>query len=88
MKTIVLIIGTRPNFIKAYPIYNILKNHYNVKLIHSGQHFNKNMSDVFFNQLKFPKPDIPLSILLTQFPGSQGIGATRPNSATVGSFTV
>ena len=62
MKNIVLIIGARPNFMKAFPVYEALKEDFNVTLIHTGQHFDEKMSDVFFNQLKFPKPDIHLTL--------------------------
>ena len=41
---------------KSFSIYTILKNNYNIKIIHTGQHFNKNMFDVFFNQLIFLNP--------------------------------
>jgi UDP-N-acetylglucosamine 2-epimerase (non-hydrolysing) len=58
MKNIVIIVGARPNFMKAYPVYEALKNDFNLTLIHTGQHFDAKMSDVFFNQLGFPKPDI------------------------------
>lgn len=61
-KTIILVVGTRPNFIKAFPVYNILKKDYRLILIHTGQHFDNNMSQVFFNQFKFPKPDIHLKL--------------------------
>ena len=61
-KHIVLIVGTRPNFIKAFPVYKALVNDFTVTLIHTGQHFSKNMSDIFFEQLQFPKPDIHLNI--------------------------
>lgn len=61
MKNIVLIIGARPNYIKAFPVYEVLKNNnYNITLIHTGQHFDAKMKDIFFNQLKFPLPDIHL----------------------------
>jgi UDP-N-acetylglucosamine 2-epimerase len=39
MKKIVLIIGTRPNFIKAFPEYEALKDDFQLVLIHTGQHF-------------------------------------------------
>ncbi len=58
MKKIVLIVGARPNFMKAYPVFQALKNDFELTLIHTGQHFDAKMSDVFFNQLGFPKPDI------------------------------
>ena len=61
-KTIVIIIGARPNFIKAFPVYESLKDNFNVKLIHTGQHFDEKMSKIFFEQLKFPFPDIHLSL--------------------------
>ena len=62
MKNIHIIIGARPNFMKAFPVYEALKNDFNLTLIHTGQHFDAKMSDVFFNQLKFPLPDIHLTL--------------------------
>jgi UDP-N-acetylglucosamine 2-epimerase (non-hydrolysing) len=62
MKKVCLIIGARPNFMKAFPVYEALKDDFDITLIHTGQHFDAKMSDVFFNQLKFPKPDIHLSL--------------------------
>jgi UDP-N-acetylglucosamine 2-epimerase (non-hydrolysing) len=62
MKKIILIVGARPNFIKAYPIYKVLKNDFELTLIHTGQHFNTKMSDVFFFQLGFPIPNINLNL--------------------------
>lgn len=61
-KKIVLIIGARPNFMKAFPVYEALQNDFDVTLIHTGQHFDKKMSKVFFEQLKFPYPDIHLTL--------------------------
>jgi UDP-N-acetylglucosamine 2-epimerase (non-hydrolysing) len=58
MKKIVMIVGARPNFMKAFPVYLALKEDFEITLIHTGQHFDAKMSDVFFNQLSFPKPDI------------------------------
>jgi len=63
MKNIVLVVGARPNFMKAYSIYNQLKNQYNLTLIHTGQHFDKKMSDIFFYQLGFPKPNIQFNLI-------------------------
>lgn len=62
MKIIILIVGTRPNFIKAFPVYHTLKNDFKLILIHTGQHFDSTMSDIFFNQLGFPIPDIHLHL--------------------------
>lgn len=60
MKKIAIIIGTRPNFMKAFPVYKALRDDYELTLIHTGQHFNEKMSKIFFEQLKFPYPDIHL----------------------------
>lgn len=62
MKKVFIIIGARPNFMKAFPVYEALKEDFALTLIHTGQHFDAKMSDVFFNQLKFPRPDIHLSL--------------------------
>lgn len=62
MKSIVIIIGARPNFMKAFPVYQALKDDFKLTLIHTGQHFDEKMSKVFFEQLKFPRPDIHLSL--------------------------
>ena len=62
MKNIVLIIGARPNFMKAFPVHEALKNDFNLTLIHTGQHFDEKMSKVFFEQLKFLHPDIDLTL--------------------------
>jgi len=61
---IFIIAGARPNFMKISPIINEIKKHQNIeyKLIHTGQHFDKNMSDKFFEDLNLPYPDINLNI--------------------------
>ena len=59
---VVLVIGARPNFMKAFPVYEALSNSFELTLVHTGQHFDDKMSDVFFNQLKFPRPDIHLTL--------------------------
>ena len=58
------IIGARPNFMKAAPVVRALNQVENVVqvLIHSGQHYDTNMSEVFFQQLELPKPDINLGV--------------------------
>lgn len=53
-----LIIGTRPNIIKALPVYNALTG--NVKLIHTGQHYDYQMNQVFFDDLGLKDPDVNL----------------------------
>lgn len=63
-----IVAGARPNFMKIAPIIEAIKNaqlaekniHY--RLIHTGQHYDKNMSDNFFEQLGIPHPDINLEV--------------------------
>ena len=61
-----LIIGARPNLMKISPIIEEIKDvqlkgeKINYRLIHTGQHFDKNMSESFFEQLGIPLPDINL----------------------------
>ena len=59
-----LVVGTRPNYIKAFPVYQkLLKlKRYNLKLINTGQHYNHNMSTLFFNEFKIKSPDINLQV--------------------------
>jgi UDP-N-acetylglucosamine 2-epimerase (non-hydrolysing) len=59
-----LIAAARPNFMKIAPIYHGLKKESwaNPAIIHSGQHYDLNMSDVFFKDLKMPEPHIHLGI--------------------------
>jgi len=60
---IVLIVGARPQFIKLAPLYNLLVNKHEVFIIHTGQHFNREMSDVFFKDFQLPQPDFNLNII-------------------------
>jgi len=57
-----LIAGARPNFMKIAPIIHALiaNNNLIFRLIHTGQHYDKNMSRVFFEELEIPDPDINL----------------------------
>ena len=55
MKKVHLIVGARPNFMKMAPLYKEFKKYpdkFEVKLIHTGQHYDKNMSDIFFEEMK------------------------------------
>lgn len=73
-KKISVVLGTRPNFIKAAAFFIEAKKrpHFKIQTIHTGQHFDKNMSDVFFRDMKLPEPDIFLDIKETS--PSQKIG--------------
>ncbi|MFA5126621.1 MAG: UDP-N-acetylglucosamine 2-epimerase (non-hydrolyzing) [Patescibacteria group bacterium] len=63
-KHYVVVLGTRPNFIKAAAFFHEAKNHpeYQFTIVHTGQHFDPNMSKVFFEELNIPTPDIHLDI--------------------------
>ena len=61
---IITIIGARPQFIKAAVISRVLKEKKNIQevIIHTGQHFDTNMSEIFFDEMEIPKPDYNLNI--------------------------
>lgn len=58
------IVGARPNFMKVAPVLTALNGRKNVEqiLVHTGQHYDVNMSDVFFEQLGIPTPDVNLAV--------------------------
>jgi UDP-N-acetylglucosamine 2-epimerase (non-hydrolysing) len=56
------IVGARPNFMKAAPVLAALQKHSRQTLIHTGQHYDANMSQVFFEQLGMPAPDADLGV--------------------------
>lgn len=64
MKHILHVVGARPNFIKAAPVLRALAARKGVRqtLVHTGQHYDVNMSDVFFRQLGMPAPDVSLGV--------------------------
>ncbi len=61
---IITIIGARPQFIKAATVSREIIKHNNIEeiIVHTGQHFDKNMSDIFFEQMSIPKPNYNLDI--------------------------
>lgn len=59
---IVTIVGARPQFIKAAPLSRCIRQNHEEFLIHTGQHYDTDMSDVFFEELGIPKPDVNLGI--------------------------
>lgn len=65
MLKILLIVGARPNFMKAAPLYAEMKKRPDVfgpKIVHTGQHYDAGMSDAFFDDLGLPEPDFYLGI--------------------------
>ena len=61
---IITILGSRPQFVKAAVISRLLKSQNNINeiIVHTGQHFDDNMSKFFFEELELPSPDINLGI--------------------------
>ncbi len=58
------VVGARPNFMKMAPIIEKMKKHPGINsiLVHTGQHYDENMSKQFFDELNLPKPDIYLGV--------------------------
>ena len=63
-KRVITIFGARPQFIKAAILSREIQNYKSIEeiLVHTGQHFDKNMSDIFFEELNIPKPKYFLDI--------------------------
>lgn len=61
---VIHVVGARPNFMKVAPVLHALKAHSSVEqvLVHTGQHYDANMSDVFFEQLGIPPADVNLAV--------------------------
>ncbi len=59
---IVTVVGARPQFIKAAVVSKELRKKHKEILVHTGQHFDYNMSQLFFDELSIPKPDYNLGI--------------------------
>jgi len=58
------VVGARPNFMKAAPVMRALAKYCHVRqtLVHTGQHYDLNMSGVFFQELELPSPDVNLLV--------------------------
>jgi UDP-N-acetylglucosamine 2-epimerase (non-hydrolysing) len=89
------VVGARPNFMKAAPLIGALHgpDHIRQTLLHTGQHYDFNMSEVFFQELGLPAPDINLEVgfgshaqqtsqIISRF--EQVVIEHKPDPATVG----
>jgi len=72
--TIFLVTGARPNFMKIAPLYHVLRKekNLNVKIVHTGQHYDFNMSDSFMRDFDLPLPHYHLGIGKTTPLGQMG----------------
>lgn len=64
-KKITLVVGARPNFMKAAPLIKKLRENsdqFEASLIHTGQHYDRQLSELFFEQLGMPEPDVFLGV--------------------------
>lgn len=61
---IVTIVGARPQFVKAAVLSRVIRDYDNVEevLVHTGQHYDRNMSDVFFEEMEIPRPAYNLDV--------------------------
>jgi UDP-GlcNAc3NAcA epimerase len=64
MQKIVTVLGARPQFIKAAALSRAIQRRGNLReiIVHTGQHYDENMSDIFFQQMQIPKPDYQLKV--------------------------
>jgi UDP-N-acetylglucosamine 2-epimerase len=62
MKLVVSIVGARPQFIKCAPVSRVLRKNFREVLIHTGQHYDTQMSHIFFEEMKIPAPDYNLGV--------------------------
>ncbi len=59
---VVSVVGARPQFIKAAAVSRVLRRRHEEVLLHTGQHYDDLMSDVFFRELDLPRPDVNLGV--------------------------
>lgn len=59
---VLTVVGARPQFIKAAVVSRLLRQQAQEVLVHTGQHYDYNMSDIFFEELQIPRPDYNLGI--------------------------
>ena len=63
-KRLLLVVGARPNFVKAGPVFHAAQatGRFSIRLVHTGQHYDTNLSERFFSELELPAPDVFLDV--------------------------
>ena len=59
---IVTVVGARPQFVKAAPVSKVLRRDHTEVLVHTGQHYDRALSDLFFEEMDIPRPDHELGV--------------------------
>ena len=62
LKTILTVVGARPQFIKAAPVSRALASSFREVMVHTGQHYDYGMSDIFFEEMEMRQPDYHLGV--------------------------
>lgn len=62
MRKICSVVGARPQFIKLAMVSRVLRRSFSEVIIHTGQHYDRNMSQVFFDEMGIPRPDYNLGV--------------------------
>jgi UDP-GlcNAc3NAcA epimerase len=83
---IATVVGNRPQFVKAAAVSRLLRAHHDEVLIHTGQHYDEDLSAIFFRELELPTPDYQLDVAAGAAPdrgvrGSRGVGQDRARTA-------
>jgi UDP-N-acetylglucosamine 2-epimerase (non-hydrolysing) len=62
MVSVLSVVGARPQFVKAFPVSHALAADHDEIIVHTGQHYDEQLSDVFFEELDIPTPDYNLGV--------------------------
>jgi len=76
VKKAALLVGARPNYMKIAPLWSEIRKEsisFSPTIIHTGQHYDREMSDIFFDDLKMPRPDVCLGIGSGSHAGQTGL---------------